>query len=121
MCVAARVSAGIEPDFCYALSSKKPQRERGFLMHNGLWNPRAGPMIELDPSDEQELRFALLKAYRKSKLSLEDISRQLSEQYGVELSSSAVSHSINRGSIRFQRALQILENCGETELRIRTP
>jgi len=78
-------------------------------------------MIELDPSDDHELAFALLKAYRRSGLSLEEISDQLRLQYGVEISGSAVSHSINRTGVRLQRALQILKICGETEIRIRTP
>ena len=78
-------------------------------------------MIELDPSDDQELAFALLKAYKRSGLTLEEISEQLRLQYGVEIGSNAVSRSINRTGVRFQRALQILKICGETEIRIRTP
>ena len=73
-------------------------------------------MLELDPNDPQELSFALLKAVRRSGLSLTEISDRLKEGYGVVLSPSGVSHAINRGTIRFQRALQILEICGVQEL-----
>ncbi|MFC1720047.1 hypothetical protein ACFL00_02785 [Pseudomonadota bacterium] len=76
-------------------------------------------MLELDPNDPQELSFALLKAVKKSGLSLSDISLRLKQDYGVTLSASGVSHSINRGTIRFQRALQILAICGITEFQIK--
>lgn len=78
-------------------------------------------MIELDPNDDRELAFALYKAYKKSGLTLDQIRDQLKQQFGVKITSSAVSCSINRTGIRLQRALQILNICGETELRIRTP
>ena len=76
-------------------------------------------MLELDPHDPQELSFALLKAVRMSGLSLSEISARLKEKYGVTLSLSGVSHAVNRGTIRFQRALQILAICGVSEVQIR--
>ena len=76
-------------------------------------------MLELDPNDPQELSFALLKAVRKSGLSLSEISAHLKKDYGVVLSPSGISHAINRGTIRFQRALQILAICGVSEVRIK--
>ena len=75
-------------------------------------------MLILDPSSKEELIFALIKAVKFANISLTEISSKLSELYGVRLSPSGVSHSINRGSIRFQRALQILTICGVTEVAI---
>ena len=75
-------------------------------------------MLELDPHDPQELSFALLKAVRRSGLSLDDICRRLKVGNQVELTVSGLSHAINRGTIRFQRALQILAVCGVTEIEI---
>ena len=75
-------------------------------------------MVELDPNDPQELSFALLKSVRKSGLSLSEISAHLKNDYGVVLSPSGISHAINRGTIRFQRGLQILEICGFTHAEI---
>jgi len=75
-------------------------------------------MMELDPKDSQELSFALLKAVRMSGFSLSEISKRLKADFGVELSPSGVSHAMNRGTIRFQRALQILEICGVDKVRI---
>jgi hypothetical protein len=81
-----------------------------------LWdNPQ---LLELDPNDPQELSFALLKSVRKSGLSLSEISARLKNDYGVALSPSGISHAINRGTIRFQRALQILAVCGVSELQV---
>ena len=78
-------------------------------------------MLELDPHDPQELSFALLKAVRCSGLTLDDICRRLKVDYQVELTVSGISHAINRGTIRFQRALQILAVCGVSEVLITPP
>lgn len=43
-------------------------------------------MLELDPHDPQELSFALIKAVRKSGLSLSEISTRLKKDYCVVLS-----------------------------------
>ena len=76
-------------------------------------------MLQLDPHDPQELPFARLKAVRKSGLSLSEISVLLKEEYGVTLTPSGLSHAINRGTIRFQCALQILAICGVSEVQIK--
>ncbi len=77
-------------------------------------------MLLLDPNDSQEIAFALHKAVRFSGLSLGEICERLKDDYDVELSVSGLSHVINRGTIRFQRALQILAVCGVTEIEIRS-
>jgi len=51
--------------------------------------------------------------------SLTEIAARLKLEYGVELSVSGLSHVINRGTIRLQRALQILDICGVSEIEIR--
>jgi hypothetical protein len=76
-------------------------------------------MLILDPSDAEELKFALNKAVKQSGLTLEQISQRLEHEYGVKLSPSAISHAIWRGSIRLQRALQILAVYGVTEVEIK--
>lgn len=73
-------------------------------------------MLILDPRDPAELKFALNKAVKQSGLTLEQISKHLEQEYCEKLSPSAISHAIWRGSIRFQRALQILAVCGVTEV-----
>jgi len=75
-------------------------------------------MLRLDPSSPEELAFALSKAVKQSGLSLADICQGLREDYGVELTVSGLSHVINRGTIRLQRALQILAICGVREVEI---
>jgi len=76
-------------------------------------------LIILDPNDEMEIRFTIHKAVRTSGLSLKEISECLNDEYGVQLSVSGVSHVINRGSIRLQRALQILAILGVDQIEIK--
>ena len=75
-------------------------------------------MLKLDPHDPQELSFALHMAVRRSGQSLSEISARLKKDYEVVLSSSGISHAINRGTIRFQRAVQILAICGVDQMKI---
>ena len=75
-------------------------------------------MLQLDPSDSLDLTFALKKAIKLSELSLAEIVERLKLNYGVEITPSGLSHGINRGAIRFQRALQILAVCGVSEVEI---
>jgi hypothetical protein len=76
-------------------------------------------MLQLDPSDPQELAFALHKAVRLSGFTLGEICDRLKDDYGVELTPSGLSHVIHRGTIRFQRALQILAVCGVSQIEIK--
>ena len=76
-------------------------------------------MLILDASDEIETRYVIHRAVRTSGLSLKEISERLNDEYGVKLSQSGVSHVINRGSVRLQRALQILAICGVSEVGIK--
>ncbi len=48
-----------------------------------------------------------------------EIVEGLKQDYGVEISPSGLSHGINRGAIRFQRAVQILAICGVSEVEIK--
>ncbi len=75
-------------------------------------------MLQLDPSDPLEVTFALKKAVKLSGLSQAKITARLEKDYEVKLSVSALSHTINRGTIRLQRALQILAVCGVSEVEI---
>ena len=76
-------------------------------------------MLRFDPHDAEELAFTLNKAVKKSGLTLAQIAERLEQEYGVQLTVSGLSHVITRGTIRFQRALQILAVCGATELEIK--
>ena len=76
-------------------------------------------MLQLHPNDSLGLTFALKKAMKLSELSLAEIVERLKQDYGVEITPSGLSHGINRGAIRFQRALQILAICGVSEVEIK--
>ena len=78
-------------------------------------------MLLFDPTDPEEMAFTLKKAVKQSGLTLAQISERLDQEYGVKLTVSALSHLIWRGTIRFQRALQILAVCGVGEIEIKKP
>ena len=75
-------------------------------------------MLQFDPTDPGEMAFTLHKAVKKSGLTLAQIAGRLEQDYGVKLTVSGLSHVITRGTIRFQRALQILAVCGVSEIEI---
>jgi hypothetical protein len=77
-------------------------------------------MLLLDPNDSKELAFTLHKAVRFSGLTLGDICERLKDEYDVEFTPSGLSQVIHRGTIRFQRALQILAICGVDSVTIST-
>ena len=55
---------------------------------------------------------------KMSGLFLAEIVKRLKQDYDVEVTTSAVSHNINRQAIGLQRALQILAVCGVSEVEI---
>ena len=75
-------------------------------------------MFQFDPNDPEEMAFTLHKAVKISNLTLAQIAERPEQDYGVKLTVSALSHMIWRGTIRFQRALQILAVCGVSEIEI---
>lgn len=75
-------------------------------------------MLQFNPNDPGDTPFKLKRAVKESGLSLQQVCDCMKTDYGVELTASALSHSISRGTIRLQRALQILAVCGVTEVEI---
>jgi hypothetical protein len=55
---------------------------------------------------------------KQSGLTLDKTSKRLETKYGLKLSARAISHSIWRGTIRLQSALQILAVCRVAEIEI---
>ena len=76
-------------------------------------------MLQFDPTDPEEMAFSLHKAVKQSGLTLAQIAQRLEKEYDVKLTVSALSHMIWRGTIRFQRALQILAVCGVRDIEIK--
>ena len=75
-------------------------------------------MLQFNPNDPGDTPYKLQRAVKESGLSLQQICDRLKSDYGVALTPSALSHSINRGTLRLQRALQILAVCGVSEIEI---
>ena len=57
---------------------------------------------------------------KESGLTFQQICDLMKSDYGVELTPSAISRSINRGTLQLQRALQIPSICGVSEVGIKT-
>jgi hypothetical protein len=75
-------------------------------------------MLRLAPSDSKQISHAVHRVVRESNLTLEEISQRLAKDYGVTLSPSGISKAVWRGSVRLQRAWQILAVCGVSEVEI---
>ena len=77
-------------------------------------------MLQFNPNDPGDTPYKIQRAVKESGLTLQQICDRMKSDYGVELTPSAISRSINRGSRNLQRALQILAICGVSEVGIRT-
>ena len=76
-------------------------------------------MLQFNPNDPGNTPYKLQRAVKESDLSLQQICDRMKSDYGVELSPSAISRSITRGTLQLQRALQILAICGVSEVGIK--
>ena len=76
-------------------------------------------MLQLNPNDPGDTPYKLQRAVKESGLSLQQICDRMKSDYGIEVTPSAISRSINRGTLSLQRALQILAICGVTEVEIK--
>jgi len=63
--------------------------------------------------------YKLKRAVKESGLSRQQICARLKSDYDLELTPSALSRSVTRGTLSLQRALQILAICGVTEIEIK--
>jgi response regulator of citrate/malate metabolism len=76
-------------------------------------------MLKFDPTDPGDTPYKIQRAVKESGLTLQQICDLMQSNYGEELTVSALSHTINRGTLSLQRALQILAICGVTEVEIK--
>ena len=76
-------------------------------------------MLQFHSNDPGDTPYKLQRAVKESGLSHQQICDRMKSNYEVVLTPSALSHSISRGTIRLQRALQILAICGVSEIEIK--
>jgi hypothetical protein len=76
-------------------------------------------MLQFDPNDPGDIPYRLQRAVKESGLSGQQICDRMKLLYNEELTTSALSRSINRGTLSLQRALQILAICGVAEIEIK--
>jgi hypothetical protein len=63
-------------------------------------------MLQINPNDPGDTPYKLQRAVKESGLSLHEICDRMKVYYGVELTPSAISRSLTRGTLSLQRALQ---------------
>ena len=78
-------------------------------------------MLQFNPNDPGATPFLIKRAVKESGLTLQQICDRMKSDYGVETTPSAMSHLISRGTLRIQRAMEILAICGVTEIEIIGP
>jgi peroxiredoxin len=76
-------------------------------------------MLRFHSDDPGDTPFKLKRAVKDSGLTLQQICDRLEAEYGVSITTSALSHSISRGTIRLRRTLQILAVSGVTQIEIK--
>ena len=75
-------------------------------------------MLQFNPNDPGDTPYKLQRAVKESGLTLQQICDRMKSDYGVAVTPSAISRSISRGTLRMQRAMEILTICGVTEVEI---
>ena len=76
-------------------------------------------MLQFDPTDPGDIPYKLQREVKESGLSGQQICDRIKLLYDEEFTTSALSRSINRGTLSLQRALQLLAICGVTEIEIK--
>ena len=76
-------------------------------------------MLQFNPNDPGEIPYKIKRVVQESGLTLQQICDRLKSDYDEETTQSGLSHSINRGTLRLSRALQILAICGVSEVGIK--
>ena len=76
-------------------------------------------MLQFNPNDPGDTPYKLQRAVKESGLTHQQICDRMKSDYGIEVTPSAISRSINRGTLSLQRALQILAICGVSEVEIK--
>ena len=75
-------------------------------------------MLQFNPNDPGDIPYRLRRAIKESGLTLQQICDRMKSNYDVEITTSALSRSVTRGTLRLQRALELLAICGVTEVEI---
>ena len=76
-------------------------------------------MFQFNPNDPGDIRYRLRCAINESGLTLQQVCNRMKSDYGVVITTSALSRSVSMGTLRLQRALKVLVVCGLTEIKIK--
>jgi hypothetical protein len=78
-------------------------------------------MLKFEPNDPGDTPYKIQRAVKESGLTLQQICERMKSDFGVKITTSALSRSISRGTLRMQRAMEILAICGVSEIEIIGP
>jgi hypothetical protein len=72
-------------------------------------------MLQFHSNAPGDTPYKLQRIVKESGLTLQQICDRMKGDHDVALTPSGLSHSISRGTIKFQRVLQLLAICGASE------
>lgn len=72
----------------------------------------------IPPNDPGDTPYKRQRAIKESGLTLQQICDRMKSDFEVELTPSALSHTVSRGTLCLQRALQILAICGVSTVEV---
>jgi hypothetical protein len=75
-------------------------------------------MLTFNPNDSGDTPYKIRRVVKESGLTLQQICERLKSDFGVQVTTSALSRSISRGTLRMQREMEILAICGVSEVEI---
>jgi hypothetical protein len=75
-------------------------------------------MLQFNPNDSGDTPYEIRRVVKESGLTLQQICERLESEFGVKVTTSALSRLISRGTLRMQRAMEILAICGVSEVEI---
>jgi hypothetical protein len=65
-------------------------------------------MLTFNPNDSGDTPYKIRRVVKESDLTLQQICERLESEFDVKVTTSALSRSISRGTLRMQRAMEIL-------------
>ena len=75
-------------------------------------------MLQFNPNDPGDTPYKMRRALKESGLTLQQVCDRMKSDYDEDVTPSAISRSISRGTLRMQRAMEILAICGVSEVEI---
>lgn len=113
--LATNLKSAIDPAFTrrlhFVVDFPNPTRDK----RHTVWKT---PTLQFNPNDSGDAPYKIRRVVKESGLTLQQICERLKSDYGVQVTPSALSRSISRGTLRMQRAMEILAIYGVSKIEI---